>query len=83
MVVDVATDVAAPWCTAIQYLGFYMIGGEKSPKARIIYENKNVLSVGIGSMGELGEHMSVSSEVFNSLAIEEPEFCIYYSAEAG
>lgn len=59
-----------------------MIGGEKSPKARIIYENKNVLSVGIGSMGELGEHMSVSSEV-NSLAIEEPEFCIYYSAEAG
>lgn len=45
--------------------------------------NRNVLSVGLGSMRELGEHMAVSSEVFNSLAIAEPGFCIYYSAEAG
>lgn len=33
MVVDVATDVAALGCAAR-----YMIGGEKSPNARIIYE---------------------------------------------
>lgn len=45
--------------------------------------NINVLNVGIGSMKELDEHMAVSSEVFNSLAIAEPGFSIYYSAEAG